>query len=70
MRDLDGRECLDVHLRVPRLERAKHRLVVLEASLHVEPADDVELARDRSIGAVRFSEHLLEAVAIGTVFFR
>ena len=68
VRDLDRRQRLDVHLRMPRLERAEHRRVVLEPRLHVEAADDVELARDRAVGPIGFGEHLVERVAIRALF--
>lgn len=42
--DFDGGERLDVHLRVPLLERAEQRLVILEPRLHIEATDDVKLA--------------------------
>ena len=53
-----------------RLERAKHRRVVVEPRLHVEAADDVELARQAVARGRRFREHLLERVAIRAVFLR
>ena len=70
VRDLHGGQGLDVHLRMPRLERAEHCLVVLEASLHIEAADDMELPGDGAIGPVGFGEHLLDAVTVRARFLR
>ena len=67
MRDLHRRERLDVHLRVTRLEPAKHLVVVGESRLHVEPTNDVELAGHATGRALGFRIHLLHRVAVRAV---
>src|SRR5450759_3229948 len=70
VRDLDGRERLDVNLRMARLEAAKHFTVVLETGLHVESTDDMELLRQPIGGRLGFGEYLVERVVICTFLLR
>ncbi len=70
VRDLDGRERLDVDVRKLALERTEHRRVVLEPRLHIEAADDVELLRQAVAGRLGLGEDLLERVPVRAVFLR
>src|SRR6185437_874532 len=67
VRDLDRGKCLDVDVRMALLEAAEHVGVVLQAGLHVEAADDVELP-GQATGRVRLLEHLFETVMIRPIF--
>jgi hypothetical protein len=67
VRNLHRRQRLDVHVRVARLEGAEHLGVVLQPGLHVEPADDVELPRERRVRLIRLGQHLLQRVAVRTL---
>ena len=66
--DLHRSEGLDVDVRISRLESAEHLAVVLEAALHIETADDVELFRQAICRRLRLGVHLIERVVISTLF--
>src|SRR5678809_127521 len=69
VRDLDRGERLYVDVRVALLEPTEHLRVIREARLHIEPADDVELAGQRAIGGGRFLPDLLHGVAVRALLF-
>ena len=60
VRNLNCGKRLDVNLRMFRLELAEHLAVVVEARVHVEAADDVELLRQTIAGDSGFVQHLLQ----------
>ncbi len=68
VRDLVGRQRFDVHVRQLGLDGPEHRRVVVEPGLHIEAADDVELAGHRVLGLPRLGHNLVERVAIRALF--
>ncbi len=70
VRDLDGRERLDVHAGIRLPQGADHVRVVAQAQLGVQPAHDVEFAGRRALGARRLRQHLVERAGVGALLLR
>src|SRR5207253_1429970 len=70
VRDLDGRERLNVDAGVALSQAAEHLQVIRQPQLRVQPAHDVEFASRVVARRIRLGKHLVEAPRVRPRFLR